>query len=227
MPRQPRLDIPNVPLHITQRGVNRCATFIDDVDRQNYLHFLLLASQRYEVRIHAYVLMSNHLHLLASSSLAGAVSRMMRWMGQRYVAFFNKRYERTGTLWEGRFRSFLVDSERYILMVYRYIELNPVRAALVERAQEYAWSSAKANLGLKVDPLVVPHSVFLALGYSSRERGEAYEEWLSAGTGEDELLRIRLYIQQQRAMGSPGFQAMVERALGRPGAIQPQGRPIR
>ena len=152
---------------------------------------------------------------------------MMRWMGQRYVALFNRRYQRTGTLWEGRFRSCLVDSERYLLTVYRYIELNPVRAALVEQAREYAWSSSKANLGLVVDPLVVPHSVFLALGCTSVERGKAYEKWLCAGMGEDELLRIRSYIQQQRAMGSPRFQAMVERALGCSAAVQPQGRPLK
>jgi putative transposase len=126
MPRQPRLELLGVPMHVTQRGVNRCATFLDDEDHIHYLRLLLERSKKLVVNVHAYVLMINHIHLLLSSDAPGAVSRMMRQVGHTYVAAFNRRHQRTGTLWEGRLKSCLIDSEQYLLTVYRYIELNPV-----------------------------------------------------------------------------------------------------
>jgi putative transposase len=227
MPRQPRLVLPGVPMHITQRGVNRCATFLDDEDRVHYLRLLSEKSKKLAVNIHAYVLMSNHVHLLLSSEMSGTVSRVMRQVGHAYVAAFNRRHRRTGTLWEGRFKSCLVDSEQYLLTVYRYIELNPVRAAMVDDPQAYAWSSVHANLGLKYDPLVSPHEVFLSLAADPKQRGEIYLSWLRASVGDDELQNIRDYMQQERALGSPTFQAMVEKTLGRPASTRAQGRPSR
>lgn len=133
MPRQARLEIPGVPLHITQRGVNRCAIFLDDDDRRHYLCLLGESAAEHGLEIHTYVLMGNHVHLLVSSGESGQVSLAMRQLGQAYVTAFNRRHRRTGTLWEGRFKSCLVDSDRYLLTAYRYIELNPVRAAMVEK----------------------------------------------------------------------------------------------
>ena len=179
------------------------------------------------VGIHAYVLMSNHVHLLVSSTMPGAVSRMMRQVGHTYVASFNRRHKRTGTLWEGRFKSCLIDSEQYLLTVYRYIELNPVRAAMVDDPQDYVWSSVHANLGLKHDPVVSPHEVFLSLAANPKLRAEVYLSWLRAGVSDDELQDIRGYMHQERALGSPTFQAMVERTLGRTATTRPQGRPPR
>jgi putative transposase len=169
MSRRPRLEVPNIPLHVTQRGVNRGAIFLDDDDRRHFLHLLRMAAQENALAIHAYVLMGNHVHLLLSSPRPGGLSRAMRGLGQCYVQAFNQRHHRCGTLWQGRFKSCLVDTERYLLTVYRYIELNPVRAALCERPEKYPWSSVHANLGLRADATVTPHPCFprLASGPSA------------------------------------------------------------
>ena len=205
-------------MHVTQRGVNRAATFVDDDDRFNYLHLLRSHSQACAVAVHAYVLMGNHVHLLVSASEYGAVSQLMRIVGQCHVQMFNRRHDRTGTLWEGRFKSCLVDSERYLLTVYRYIELNPVRAAMVEAPQHYRWSSVHANLALRAEPLVTPHASFIALGSDAATRATAYRQWLSEGVSEDDLAAIRIHLRQERAMGDARFQRMVEKALYRPAA---------
>ena len=131
MPRRPRLELPGIPMHVTQRGVNRCAIFVDDVDRHHYRRVLREACTKDAVAVHALVLMDNHVHLLLASSQPGNVSMAMRNAGQAYVQAFNMRHGRSGTLWQGRYKSSLVDSERYLLSVMRYIELNPVRAAMV------------------------------------------------------------------------------------------------
>ncbi len=132
MPRQARLEIPGVALHITQRGVNRCAIFLDDDNRRHYLRLLGESAASHDLQIRAYVLMGNHVHLPVRSGEQGNVSRAMRQLGQACVTAFNRRHRRTGTLWQGRFKSCRVDSDRYLLTAYRYIELNPVRAAMVE-----------------------------------------------------------------------------------------------
>ncbi|WP_423385153.1 heme-binding protein [Dyella marensis] len=163
-----------IPLHIVHRGVNRCATFIDDEDRRHYLALLGRHARRQGVNLHAYVLMGNHVHLLTSSDHAGATSAMMHRVGLNYVAMFNYRHRRTGTLWEGRFKSCPVACDRYLLAAYRYIELNPVRAALSEKPEDYAWSSARGNLGLRRDALLTPHASFLSL--ASGDHG--YRRWL-------------------------------------------------
>jgi len=154
MPRHGRLELTGVPLHIIQRGINRCASFIDDDDRRHYLRLLDRHAKQRELHIHAYVLMSNHAHLLVSSRHAGAASQVMHRVGLSYVASFNRRHRRTGALWEGRFKSCLVACNQYLLTVYRYIELNPVRAAMTEKPEQYAWSSACGNLGLHADALL-------------------------------------------------------------------------
>lgn len=138
---------------------------------------------------------------------------------------FNRRHGRSGTLWEGRFKSCLVESERYLLTVYRYIELNPVRAAMVAAPQSYRWSSVHANLALRADPLVTPHACFIAMGSDAPTRAAAYRQWLSEGVSEDDLTTIRSHLRQERALGDTRFQAMVEKALNRPVACRPNGRP--
>ena len=225
MPRRPRLEMPGIPLHITHRGVNRAATFFGAVDRVAYLAALREAITLHGVALHAYVLMTNHVHLLARCESTGGISRAMRDLGRAYVPAFNRRNDRTGTLWEGRFRSCLVDTEGYLLTAYRYIELNPVRAALVARPEEYRWSSVHANLARCADPLVTPHRVFEDLGSNAASRGVAYGDWLAQGVGEQDLAQLRLHMQQERAWGSPGFRAKVEETLQRPVACRPRGRP--
>lgn len=151
-----------MPAHITDRRVAYdAAVFVDDEDRGQYLALLAEQLRRHCVALHAYVLMGNHVHLLASTSITGALSRALRNVGQCNVQAFNRRHGRTGTLWEGRFKSSLVDSDAYLLTVYRYIELNPVRAALAVWPEDYRWSSTRGNLGLRRDSLVTPHQVFI------------------------------------------------------------------
>ncbi|MBS0193282.1 MAG: transposase [Proteobacteria bacterium] len=227
MPRRARLEIPGIPLHITPRGVNRCAIFLDDDDRRHYLHLLREAAATSQVAVHAYVLMGNHIHLLASAQTAGAISRAMRMCGQCYVQAFNRRHGRTGTLWESRFKSCLVDSDRYLLAVHRYIELNPVRAAMATRAEAYRWSSVHAHLGRGRDGWLTPHPVFLAMGATSAERAIAYRHFLDEGTNEVDLRAIRAYLRQERALGDERFRAMVEKALNRPVELRSGGRPSR
>jgi len=227
MPRQPRLELPGIPLHVTQRGVNRCAIFLDDDDRHHYRRLLRDACRKHGVALHAFVLMDNHVHLLVSAEQTGCVSRALRQAGQSYVQSFNQRHGRIGTLWQGRFKSSLVDSDAYVLRVIRYIELNPVRAAMVERPEHYRWSSVHTHLGMAQDPLHTPHPVYLALANDRQERALAYRTWLHASLAPDELARIRAHMAQEKALGNPGFQSMVEKALNRTAAIRPRGRPRR
>ncbi len=227
MPRHARLELPDTPLHIIQRGVNRCATFLDDDDRFHFLRLLGERAVARDVAIHAYVLMGNHVHLLVTASRAGSVARMMHAVGLCYVQSFNRRHGRTGTLWEGRFKSCLVDSDRYLLTVYRYIELNPVRAAMVESPEHYRWSNARANLNVWHDPLVTPHRLFLGIASTVAERAIVYRRLLDEGTNADDLCAIRMHLQQQRALGDRRFQAMIEKTLERPASCRPCGRPMR
>lgn len=225
--RRPRLELPGIPQHITHRGVNRGATFIDDEDFAAYLQALELTSREQGVAVHGYVLMTNHVHLLVSAEVAGAVSRMMQALGRRYVRAFNARYARTGTLWEGRYKSCLVDSARYLLTCLRYIELNPVRAAMVVQPWDYRWSSVHGHVGLREDVRLTPHPGYLALGRDAGERRATYRCLLMEAITDDVLADIRSHMQQERALGSPMFRSMVEKALNRPVEVRPQGRPRR
>ena len=225
--RRPRLDLPGIPQHITHRGVNRGATFIDDEDFAAYLQAVERVSCEQGVSIHGYVLMTNHVHLMVSAGIAGAVSRMMQALGRRYVRAFNARYGRTGTLWEGRYKSCLVDTDRYLLACLRYIELNPVRAAMVAQPWDYRWSSVHGHLGLRADARLTPHAGYLALGCHANEREMAYRRVLMEALSDDVLADIRSHMQQERALGSPAFRSMVERALNRPVDVRAQGRPRR
>lgn len=225
MPRRPRLELPGLPLHVTQRGVNRAATFLDDEDFARYHQHLGEVLAEHDIALHAYVLMTNHVHLLLTPPLAGRLSAAMCQLGRRYVPAFNRKHGRTGTLWEGRFKTCLVDSDRYALTVQRYIELNPVRAAMTASAAAYPWSSANASLGSVPDPLVSFHPVYLALGDDAQARAVAYRDWLRQASVPGELESVRAHMRQERALGQPDFQAMVENTLNRPVAIRGPGRP--
>jgi len=225
MPRRPRLDLPGHPMHITQRGVNRCAIFVDDEDRHHYRRLLREAARKHEIAIHAFVLMDNHVHLLLTPALRGSVSRAMREVGQSYVQAFNARHGRSGTLWQGRFKSCLVDSDRYLLTVIRYIELNPVRAALAENPEDYRWSSVHTHLGKAADPLITPHPLYLSLGNGPMERQSAYERWLRAGVSEADVAAVRQHLAQERVLGDERFQRMIARTFNQPVACRMRGRP--
>jgi putative transposase len=169
--------------------------------------------------------MSNHVHLLLTPRGVGAVSRLMHTFSRNYVGLFNGRHGRTGTLWEGRYKACLVDSERYVLTCYRYIELNPVRAWMVDQPGAYPWSSYSANALGESDPLLTPHAAFLALGSDTNARANAYHALCADALPDETLAEIRLYIQQQRVLGTNRFQARVESELRRFTVARPAHRP--
>jgi putative transposase len=225
MPRPPRLDLANVPQHVIQRGNDRQPCFFREVDYIRYLQDLREAALRYRCEVHAYVLMTNHVHLLVTPCEVGAVSRMMQSVGRRYVRFINDGLARTGTLWEGRYKSSLVDSEHYLLACYRYIELNPVRAAMVGAPSDYRWSSYACNAQGSFDPLVAPHLAYLGIHPDPESRQTSYRELVAQGISDDELAVIRTYAQRQRALGTSKFQQAIEFQLGRRAGLGVPGRP--
>jgi putative transposase len=223
--RRPRIEFADLPQHVVQRGNDRQPCFLDDPDYRRYLRGLQEASLEHGCRIHAYVLMTNHVHLLLTPASVGGVSGMMQQLGRGYVSNFNIRHHRTGTLWEGRFKSNLVDSERYLLACYRYIELNPVRAAMVEAPDAYRWSSHACNAMGEPDTLVTPHPTYLALGPDDATRQLAYRELVRHALSDDDLQAIRTYVQQQRALGTLRFQKAIEAMSGRCASARPRWRP--
>jgi putative transposase len=212
-------------MHLTQRGVNRCAVFIDDDDRHHYRRLLREACHKNSLAIHAFVLMDNHVHLLVTATQVGALARTMHEVGHQYVQAFNARHRRSGTLWQGRFKSCLVESDRYLLTVIRYIELNPVRAAMVAAPEDYRWSSVHTHLGKACDPLITLHPLYLALAPDPVDRHKTYGEWLRAGIDANDVASIRRHLGQERVLGDEWFQRMVEKALNRPVACRLRGRP--
>jgi putative transposase len=227
MTRLPRFDLAGVPQHVVQRGNNRLPCFLDDEDRQRYLQCLRQALLRFDCRLHAYVLMSNHVHLLLTSEVTGGVSRMMHTFARNDVGSFNGRHGRTGTLWEGRFKACLVDSGRYFLACSRYIELNPVRAWMVAQPGDHPWSSYGANADRRTDPLLTPHSAYLALGADPASRASAYRALFAEVLPDDLVEAIRIHLQQQRVWGTDRFRSWVEARTGRFTGARPVGRPPR
>jgi putative transposase len=227
MARHPRFDLVGISQHVIQRGNNRMPCFADDADRTRYLHLLGEALQRFECELHAYALMGNHTHLLITPRASRAIPRLMHTFGRNYATYFNRRHARTGTLWEGRYKSCLVDSERYALACHRYIELNPVRAGLVQSPAEYPWSSFPANALGRSNPLLAPHPVFAALAADPRVRALAYRALFDLPLGDEVVDEIRLYTQQQRVLGTSHFQACVEARVQRCCEARPAHRPSR
>lgn len=225
MARLPRPDLPGILQHVVQRGNNRLPCFLDDDDRQRYLQGLHAGLLRYGCSLHAYVLMSNHVHLLLTPGEQGAVSRLMQTFGRNYACLFNSRHCRTGTLWEGRYKSCLVDSEHYVLTCYRYIELNPVRAWMTDNPWEYPWSSCRVNSSSGTDRLITPHPAYLALGKDGPTRQIAYRNLVTEVLAEETLNEIRINLQQQRALGTDRFREQVQAKLRRFAGVRPAHRP--
>ncbi len=174
MPRLPRYVLPSQPQHVIQRGNNREPIFCCDEDYRFYLDKLKDGADKFQVDIHAYVLMTNHVHLLLTPSTESGIGKIMQCVGRYYVQYFNHSYQRTGTLWEGRYKATLIDAEAYLLTCYRYIELNPVRAGMVEHPSAYPWSSYHHNAMGKHDDLLTPHSLYQRLGSNPVSRQTVY-----------------------------------------------------
>jgi putative transposase len=206
MAHQPRLDLPGIPRHVVQRGNDRQACFAVDADYLRYLQELREASAKHDCAIHAYVLMTNYVHLLVTPATTGAISRMMQAVGRRYVGSFNARYRRTGTLWEGHFKAALVDTNRYLLTCYRYIELNPVRAHMTDEPSAYPWSSYRHNALGEITPLITPHEQYKLQAATPAEWQAVYRALAHEYVEPEHLNDLRLHTQQQRAWGSEHFQ---------------------
>jgi putative transposase len=185
---------------VIQRGVNKGAIFVDDIDRQLFLHLLHGAFLKHRVALHAYVLMDNHIHLLATPSTQRGLADAMRMQGNNYVQAFNQRHGRTGPLWQGRFHSSMIDSDAYLLSVYRYIERNPVRAGAVS-AEDHPWSSVHGNLQRRDDPMLTPHPAFRALAATARNRTTVYARFLRDVNASADLPAIRSHSARQRPLG--------------------------
>jgi len=225
MARLPRICPPGIPQHVIQRGNNRSICFAAEQDFSAYAYWLKEYSQKFQVAVHAWVFMTNHVHMLVTPTNEGGLSAMMQALGRRYVQYFNYQYHRSGTLWEGRFKSSLVQTEEYLLNCYRYIELNPVRADMVDDLSKYVWSSYGCNaLGIETD-LCTPHDEYLKLGNSKLERQLAYRALFKANVDGELLEQIRGSVNKGLALGNDRFKDRVEALYGRRVRPARMGRP--
>jgi putative transposase len=224
MPRKPRMYIAGIPSHVIQRGNNRGACFYSDQDYHFYLDCLGDACRRYKVSLHAYVLMTNHVHLLMTPSDANGISRVMQSLGRRYVQYINQEYCRSGTLWEGRHKASLVDAENYLLACMRYIEMNPVRAGMVAHPAEYPWSSYRMNGQSEHDPIVTKHECYSRLADTKEVRCRCYRDLFSQ-LDSDDIHAIRRALEYSFPLGDEKFILQIETALRRKLGYAKQGRP--
>jgi len=215
MPRLPRYVLPGQPQHVIQRGNNRCPIFIADEDYGCFRHYLQEACLRHGCHVHAYVFMTNHIHLLMTPDHDNSIGKVMQSLGRRYVQYFNTTYQRTGTLWEGRYKATIIDTEAYLFTCSRYIELNPVRANMVSHPGEYRWSSYHVNALGKPDRLVEHHEQYLALGTTDSAQQEAYRSLFQAHIDDKTLEEIRQATQKGWALGNDRFKDMIEQQLWR------------
>lgn len=227
MARLSRLVIPNQPHHIIQQGNNQQSIFCDTADYLIFINWLREASRQFKVAIHAYVLMANHLHILASPSDMDGMSKMMQWIGRHYVPYFNQKYSRSGTLWQGRFKATVIDPESYFMMCCIYIESNPVRVGLVGLPGDYPWSSYQHHIGLKVDPLITDHSLYWALGNTPFQREAAYKNLAYEGVNETEVAALTAATLKGWALGSDAFVVSLEKLTQRRVRRIKRGRPTR
>ena len=213
MARQPRVVLPSVPLHLIQRGNNRGPVFLAPEELARFRLLVRTASVDTGCAVHAYVFMTNHVHLLVTPNHVGSPARFMQMLSQAYARWFNGRHGRTGTLWEGRYRSAVIDSEQYLLVCSRYIELNPVRAAMVARPDDYRWSSFHANALGDDDALLTPHPSYAALGGSPAERRAAYRALFDDALDSTQLDAIRRATHTRSALEPLAAVGLLEQQL--------------
>ncbi|WP_040661958.1 transposase [Nitrococcus mobilis] len=227
MPRKPRFYLSDMPAHVMQRGHNRQPVFFDDQDYLEYLKILKRVSDACRCAIHAYVLMTNHIHLLLTPGTGGSVSRLFQECGRQYVGYINRTYRRRGTLWEGRHKGMIIESETYLLTCMRYIELNPVRAGMVARPRHYRWSSYAVNALGEENCIVSPREEYLRLGQTRLQRWEAYRALFDTELSVEELDRIRNCAQSGTPMGNNRFKEQIEKTLRKNVGWEKRGRPVK
>ena len=227
MARQPRLTVAAYPHHVIQRGNDRKAIVRDDADRERLLSLWLEHAKTFKVAIHAYVVMDNHFHLLVTPSTDQGLPQLMQAVGRAYVRYFNLRHQRSGTLWEGRYRSNLIESERYLLACMVYIDLNPVRAGMVVQAADFKWSSHRHCIGQVSDKLVTPHALFWGLGNTPFAREAAYAELVQAGLAQSEKDQLTQSALSGWALGSADFVSALQQSTMRRLLPGKAGRPFK
>lgn len=215
MPRRPRLVVPEVPLHIIQRGNNRNNCFFSHSDYQAYLGMLKESADAAECQVHAYVLMTNHVHLLVTPLHERSASELMKSTGERYVQFVNRRYGRAGTLWQGRYRSCLVQDEIYFMVCQRYIEMNPVRAGMVTNPALHKWSSHRAYAYGDANPVITPHSLIDGLGFNKTSRQIAYRSLFDQVIPSGTVEHLRQATNGNFAFGDDAFATCMREKVGR------------
>lgn len=220
--RQPRFVLPGQPQHVIQRGNNRSEIFCARTDYELFLQKLKDAADKQQCEIHAYVLMTNHVHLLVTPQHEQGIAKMMQTLGRYYVQYFNYCYQRTGSLWEGRYRASLIDSEQYLFTCMRYIELNPVRAEMVEHPSEYPWSSYNHTAAGKADELLTMHSLYRQLGATAKAQQAAYRELFKGHIDDKTLDEIRSATNKAWVLGNDRFKARIAGQLAR--RIEPKSR---
>ena len=226
MARLPRLTVPGYPHHLIQRGNNRQAIVAATGDYEMLLSLLADNAAKFGVALHAYVVMSNHFHLLATPESAEAIPAMMQAVGRRYVRYFNDTQGRTGTLWEGRYRSAVIQADRHMMACMAYIDLNPVRAGLVAQAGDYVWSSHGHYIGRKTDKLITPHPLYWELGNTPFAREAAYADLVRAGVSDQQRADLTQSVLSGWALGEGDFVADLQKKTARRVAKGSAGRPV-
>lgn len=227
MARLPRLVVPNQPHHILQNGIDRQPIFRDAADHTHFLGWLREAARHFKVAVHAYALLPSQLQLLASPSDSTGLARMMQWVGRHYVPYFNAKYQRAGTLWQGRYKATVIDSENYFLTCSQYIELSPVRLGLAGSPGDYPWSSHAHHLGMRPDPLIQDHPLFWALGNTPFDREAAYRNLVDQGLSENQWLALETAIAKGWPLGSEKFLNMLAKQASRRVSPARRGRPAK
>jgi putative transposase len=225
VPRKPRFFIPGIATHIIQRGNNRQIVFFEESDYDVYLSLLNEGRDRFSCEIHAYVLMTNHVHLLATPMERQSVSTMMQYIGRHYVPYINAKYSRSGTLWEGRFKASIIETSSYLLACYRYIEMNPVRAQMVTHPTEYRWSSFRSNALEIEDSLITEHAEYLSLGTNTSDRATNYRLLFEQPLSEEKLAAMRDHTQSGTPLGNSKFREEIETELAMKTGQPFRGRP--
>ena len=226
MPRRPRVLLEGYPLHIVQRGINREPCFFAEEDYHCYLHWLEETSRACGCAIHAYALMTNHVHLLLTPAASGAAARLMQSLVRRYVQYVNRFYRRTGSLWEGRYKSSVIHAEDYLLACQRYIELNPVRACMVDDPGQYRWSSYRSNGLQQLERRLTPHLLYQSLGNSPETRSAAYRELFRPQLDAEAAETIREALRLGMPLGNERFAESICRQLGIRRNTGQRGRPV-